>query len=240
MENNNAIFVKLSIAIISICAVILTIVTLIPDNEYNAGDIYKRNISSILELKCEAVGIGESYGTAEVITNERILVTNAHVVSYKKLDNTQLFENCSVRSAIEKEYTEVEVIKYDFEKDLAILDFVSPNSSLKYDSITVGNSNDLEHGSKVYAMGNGQNFGISIAEGIVGIPLINLQYDNLSKSVIQSDLNITEGNSGGALLDKSGKIVGITSFRVKDSSGNVVYGICYSIPINDVLLFINE
>lgn len=47
------------------------------------------------------------------------------------------------------------------------------------------------------------------------------------------------GNSGGALLDEKGRLVGITSFRIKDNQGNIVYGLVYSIPVNMIVEYAN-
>ena len=79
-----------------------------------------------------------------------------------------------------------------------------------------------------------------MAEGIVGQPLVNIVYNDITRSVIQCSINIAEGNSGGALIDENGKLVGITTFRTKDLSGNVIYGIAYCIPVNTVLEYINN
>lgn len=68
---------------------------------------------------------------------------------------------------------------------------------------------------------------------------MNIIYEEKTRAVIQCDLTIAQGNSGGALLDKKGRLVGITTFRTKDNSGNVIYGIVYCIPINIVLNNIN-
>lgn len=60
------------------------------------------------------------------------------------------------------------------------------------------------------------------------------------RNVIQCDLIINEGNSGGALLDSKGRLIGITTFRLKDYSGNVIYGIAFCIPIRDVIDYLNS
>lgn len=240
MGNNKKLFVILELLIISVCSIIGIYIFITNISYTHANDIFNMNMSSILELKCESADIGESYGTAEVITSEYKLITNAHVITYNSSSGTELFENCSVRSVTEDTYNAVKVVKYDIQKDLALLEFVEYTNDMKYAPIEVGNSEKIHYGDTVYAMGNGQNFGISISSGIVSIPSIIIEYDSNFKNVIQSDLTITSGNSGGALLDENGVLIGITTFRVKDNSGNVVYGICYSIPINDVLLFINE
>ncbi len=64
--------------------------------------------------------------------------------------------------------------------------------------------------------------------------------DGKTVAAIQCDINITEGNSGGALLNKNGELVGVTTFRLKDSKNNVVYGISFSIPIKTIKNFINS
>ena len=106
--------------------------------------------------------------------------------------------------------------------------------------IKFGNSKDLKFGDKAYAVGNAANYGIGIFESIISIPLVNIQLDNITKNVIQCDLTIAAGNSGGALLNNKGEMIGITTFRTRDNSGTVIYGIVYCFPINTVSEFINK
>ncbi|UKI50761.1 MAG: S1C family serine protease [Clostridium sp.] len=73
----------------------------------------------------------------------------------------------------------------------------------------------ISSGDKVYAIGNGMNHGIGINEGIISLPQVNIEYENNVRNVIQCDLIINEGNSGGALLDSKGRLIGITTFRLK-------------------------
>ena len=68
--------------------------------------------------------------------------------------------------------------------------------------------------------------------------LAKVELDGLTRNVIQCDLTIAAGNSGGALLNDNGELIGITTFRTKDMSGNVIYGIVYCIPVNTVLGYI--
>ena len=72
---------------------------------------------------------------------------------------------------------------------------------------------------------------LSITEGIISIPQINIEYEGINKIVIQWDLVINEGNSGGALINKKGQLIGITTFRLKDDKGNIIYGVAFCIPI---------
>ena len=92
----------------------------------------------------------------------------------------------------------------------------------------------------MFAVGNGSNMGISITSGKISNALVNVEYENIKRQAIQCDLTITSGNSGGALFDNYGKLIGITSFRTKDKSGNIIYGISYAIPINNVMDFVNR
>lgn len=206
--------------------------------QITAEDIYSRCIDNVVEVKAVTEGVGESFGTAEIISTDGTLVTNAHVVTYTRLNAVNTFEEYFIRFSNEEEYRVVSLGRYDSEKDIAILK-MSNTLELDLKPVKTGNSDRLKAGEEVYAVGNASNYGIGIFKGIVSIPLINVVLDGVTRSVIQSDLTIVAGNSGGALLNARGELVGITTFRTKDNSGNVVYGIGYSIPINIVLDFVN-
>lgn len=206
--------------------------------EITAEEIYSQCIDNVVEVKAVSESVGESFGTAEIISEDGTLVTNAHVVTYTRLNTVNVFEEYFIRFSSEEDYRAVTLERYDSEKDIALLK-LSDTAGLDLKPVKRGDSESLKAGEKVYAVGNASNYGIGIFEGIVSIPLINIVLDGVSKSVIQSDLTIAAGNSGGALLNARGELVGITTFRTKDNSGNVIYGIVYSIPINTVLDFVN-
>lgn len=193
--------------------------------------------SSILEIKAETEDVGISYGTAELISKDGTMVTNAHIVTYSKLGETFTFDNISVRFIDEEDYREVELIKYDTGLDIAILKLTC-NRSLN--PIKIGDDLKLDYGDKVYAIGNMSNYGISLTIGNIAVPHINVTYNGYTRNVIQCNLTISDGNSGGALIDENGKLVGITTFRLKDKSNNIIYGISYCIPINTVMEYIEN
>ncbi|MBQ8614995.1 MAG: trypsin-like peptidase domain-containing protein [Clostridia bacterium] len=234
---------------VKICLVFLTLLTIlnltalslalffqIKNSKLTGAEIFKNNINGIVEVKAYTEDVGESFGTAEFIDSDGRLVTNAHVVTYTSLSVVNTFEKYYIRFATDEEYIEVSLIKYDTDLDIAVLQ-MNPTIH-KFTTLTTADSSKIETGDKVYAMGNTANYGISMSEGIVGSPLININYNNITRSVIQCSITIAEGNSGGALLDDDGKLIGITTFRTKDSSGNPIYGIAYCIPINTVLEYI--
>ena len=199
-------------------------------------EIFDKSIQSVVELKASTEDIGESFGTGVFVKNDGTLVTNAHVVTYKEGGETYLFDNIQIRFSFEENYRKVALVKFDLEKDLAVLKLIDKNC--KFKPVKFGDSSKLKAGENVYAVGNLSNVGISLTEGIISNPNINVEYNGKVRNAIQCDLTIAEGNSGGALFDEKGKLIGITTFRLKDNSKNVIYGICYQIPANEVVEYI--
>ena len=200
----------------------------------DANKVYNNDIQSIVEVKAVKEDIGESFGTGEIIKGDGTIITNAHVVTYTRLGITNEFDNYYIRFANEEDYREVSLLKYDSDLDLAVLKL----DDVKVKVLKTADSSKINSGDKVYAIGNTSNKGIGISEGIISVPLVNIIYEEKTRAVIQCDLTIAQGNSGGALLNEKGKLIGITAFRTKDNSGNVIYGIVYCIPINIVLDYI--
>ncbi|MDE7083862.1 MAG: S1C family serine protease [Clostridia bacterium] len=208
------------------------------NKQISATEIYNQCLYNVVEVKAVSENVGESFGTAEIISKDGKLITYAHVVTYTRLNVVNTFDSYYIRFSYEDEYREVTLEKFDSEKDIALLK-LKDTACLDIKPINFGNSDDLKSGQRIYAVGNASNYGIGIFEGIVSIPLINIELDKIKRSVIQCDLTIAAGNSGGALLNASGELVGITTFRTKDNSGNVIYGIVYCIPVNTVIEFVN-
>lgn len=203
----------------------------------NANDIYSDNINSIVEVKATTEDVGESFGTGVIYNSHGYLITNAHVISYKSLGENILFETYEIRFPLLENYQSATFVKVDYELDLAILKI--NDESIKYNPIEFSGS-DYDFGEIVYAIGNTSNYGIGISQGIISVPEVNVKYDDISRLVIQADINIASGNSGGALLNEKGELIGITTFRTKDLLGNVNYGFTYSIPLKLVKEFIKE
>lgn len=191
----------------------------------------------VLEIKAESENVGISYGSAVIISGDGTIVTNAHVVTYKQLGESYLFENISVRFVDEEDFREINIIKYDIDLDIAVLKLTC-NRNLK--PIKIGDDSKLDYGDKVYAIGNMSNYGISLTTGYVAIPHINVTYNEITRNVIQCNLTISDGNSGGALIDKNGNLIGLTTFRLKDQTNNIIYGISYCIPVNTVMEYIKN
>ena len=198
--------------------------------------IFKTASTFVIELKAES-GVGTSYGSGVIINQDGKIITNAHVVTYSQAGEINTFDTYWARFINQEDYLPLTLLNYDTDKDLAILQFTQEQSNLSYATMS---STALETGDTVYAVGNSQNYGISLTQGIISIPRINSLYEEQEKTVIQSDLIITAGNSGGALLNSKGQLIGITTFRTKDLQGNIVYGLAYSIPNDIITSYINE
>lgn len=225
---------------ISLLVVIFTgILFMFLSKSPTAEDVFKKNQNSVVELKSQTGEFLTSYGSAIFIKDDGTIVSNAHVVTYKQSGVYKEFELYEIRFSFEIDYREVTLIKYDLNRDIAILK-INNNEDVKYKTIKYADSSKISSGDKVYAIGNGMNHGIGINEGIISLPQVNIEYENNVRNVIQCDLIINEGNSGGALLDSKGRLIGITTFRLKDYSGNIIYGMAFCIPIRDVIYYLNS
>ena len=228
MKEKRNILSLINIIISSLVLVGLIILMVINFNKKDANDIFKDTYESVVEIRVtEGEDIG--YGSGVIISDDGKIITNAHVIVY---EDNNLFDKIEVRLSYEEEYKEVSVVKYDADKDLALLKL----DNVKVKSIRTNTK--YSYGDKVYAIGNGSNYGISITEGIISNPKLTVELSNKSVITIQCDLTISEGNSGGALLDNKGRLIGITTFRLKDSSNKVIQGISYSIPYYIVSEFV--
>ena len=139
-------------------------------------------------------------GTGFIISDEGYIVTNAHVLAdqYGKL--APLIQSITY----EQETIETEFIGYDGYYDIALLKINGD-----YDSLRFTDSDDIQIGKKVIAIGNPLGLQFSVTEGIVSAvhrPGINKQ-----EAYIQTDAALNPGNSGGPLINKEGKVIGINN-----------------------------
>ena len=223
------------------CTLVIVFITAIIAITYNSRTyikkIYDKSLQSVVEVKAYTKDVGESFGSAVLMKSDGTLVTNSHVVTYSKLGETKAFDEISIRFANSDKYISVALVKYDVLKDLAVLKIKDKNNN-KLSAIKTGNIKKVKSGDEVFAIGNLSNYGIGITKGYISVPKINIIVDGNKKEAIQCDITIVSGSSGGALVNRNGKLIGITTFRTKDNLGNVIHGIGYVIPINRVLEYI--
>lgn len=240
IKNTQTLLLLVFIVVLSISNIVFIVISIKNIKSANKFDnstsIFNNSISSVVELKSETKGFSETYGSAVFIKKEGYLITAAHVVTYQKNNSTQTYQSYQIRFVDQKQYTEVVLIKYDVEKDLAYLKLKDPQKT-KFTPLKI-REEELKHGEIAFSVGNGLNLGISITKGIVSQPLVNIKHNGLSRKMIQLNITINEGNSGGAVLDKNGMLIGIVSFRIRDKRGNVIYGVGYAVPYSEISKFI--
>ncbi|WP_287971553.1 S1C family serine protease [Blautia sp.] len=156
------------------------------------------------------------------------------------LTNYHVVEGASSLSVtfVDDETYEAVLCGYDADIDLAVLKVdtsaLSESTYSQIHVVEIGDSDALEVGEQVVAIGNALGYGQSVTTGIVSAVNRSISEDTQSSSLgyIQTDAAINPGNSGGALLDMEGKLVGINTAKIASTD---VEGIGYAIPISQVL-----
>ncbi len=162
-----------------------------------------------------------SLGSGVIVDTGGLVITNNHVVE----GATEV----KVSLADKREF-EAEIVLKDARTDLAVLKIKDPKEH--FPAIEFGNSDELEVGDLVLAIGNPFGVGQTVTHGIVSalartqVGITDYQF------FIQTDAAINPGNSGGALVDLSGKLVGINTAIFSRSGGS--QGIGFAIPVNMV------
>jgi len=157
----------------------------------------------------------EATGSGVVISKDGYIVTNNHVVDGADELIVSLNDNT--------EYS-AKVIGTDPSTDLALIK-ISPKGDLQ--AITIGNSDNLKVGEWVLAVGNPFNFNSSVTAGIVSAKARTLGQNGV-ESFIQTDAAINKGNSGGALVNVKGELVGINAMLYSNTGS--YSGIGFAIP----------
>jgi serine protease Do len=166
-------------------------------------------------------------GSGVVITSDGYIVTNNHVID--EADEVKIsFDGLKEgkREIIAK------IIGTDKRTDIAILKVDMKDLT----PIVVGDSDQIEVGDIVLAVGNPFSFTQTVTSGIVSAlgrnATGNKALDSLFTDFIQTDAPINQGNSGGALVDIQGRLIGINTLIFTSSGGNI--GIGFAIPVNTV------
>ena len=158
----------------------------------------------------------ESAGSGVIISNDGYIVTNNHVVENADEITITLNDN--------REFT-ARVIGLDADTDLALLKIDATNLP----SIVIGDSDNLKVGEWVLAVGNPFNLTSTVTAGIVSAKARNLgAHKNGIESFIQTDAAINAGNSGGALVNTRGELVGINAMLYSQTGSFTGYG--FAIP----------
>lgn len=156
---------------------------------------------------------------------ELLIVTNYHVVEGADTLEVTFIDNATVEAQIKGQ---------DSDMDLAViavpLSLLDESTQNAVTVATLGNSDTLKLGEPVVAIGNALGYGQSVTNGIISA--LNREMtlsDGGTATYIQTNAAINGGNSGGALLNVKGEVIGINSAKI---GGSMVEGMGYAIPIS--------
>lgn len=160
--------------------------------------------------------LGNIFQGSGVVISDGIVVTNHHV--------------CKDASRIDikhysKEIKNVAVYKYDEAKDIILL----KTDDRTLTPVTPGSSSNLRSGQRIYAVGSPEGYENSISEGIVS----GFRTDENNVKLIQMTCPITDGSSGGAVLNSKGELIGLSV------SGQHEGALYFAIPVNDILAMVD-
>src|ERR1700742_18339 len=168
----------------------------------------------------------KSLGSGVIVDPSGLVVTNNHVVDGA--------DQVKVTLADKREFS-VEVVLKDQRADLAVLR-VKDDKKERFPVIDFGNSDDLQVGDVVLAIGNPFGVGQTVTHGIVSAVARTQVGISDYQFFIQADAAINPGNSGGALVDMAGRLVGINTAIYSRSGGS--QGIGFAIPATMVRLVV--
>ena len=185
------------------------------------ASVYTRKLQRINNLSGDAGGgraqLSTSIGSAVVIDEEGYLVTNYHVVAGATEIRVQMADG---------RIANPQVVGYDAETDLAVLKVDLGELT----AIPLGRSSELRIGDVVLAIGNPYGLTKTVTQGIVSATGRGSLRLTTFENFIQTDAAINEGNSGGALINSAGQLVGINTAILAQDSGTE--GISFAIPVD--------
>ena len=158
--------------------------------------IVQNSVPSVVTIRTDV-----AQGTGFIVNENGYIVTNAHVLSGGTVIMAVNYKQQMINATL---------IGYDANLDIALLKI--PGT---YTSLSLADSDKVQVGEKVIAIGNPLGLQFSVSEGIVSA--VHRQGPNGINSYIQTDAALNPGNSGGPLINNNGEVIGINNFKAGDS-----------------------
>ena len=201
------------------------------------AEVYASTVNSVVSINTTSTSgtniFGQAVETASagsgfIITQDGYIVTNYHVVKGATSVKVTLYDGSTYDAT---------VIGGDSDYDVAVIKIDTTGLS----PVTLGNSEDVNVGDTVLAIGNPLGeLTFSMSQGIVSCCDRAINVDGTPFNMIQVDASINPGNSGGPLVNLYGEVVGIVSAKYSSYSNTTVEGIGFAIPISDVQTIITD
>jgi S1-C subfamily serine protease len=202
--------------------------------EQNNINVYRKNISSVVNITSRAVTFDffyglvpeEGQGSGFIIDKDGHIITNYHVIANARQVEVTLNNRKKYRA---------EIVGTDRSHDLAVIQIKAPDLQ----PTTLGDSSNLQVGQRVYAIGNPFGLAGTLTRGIVSSIRSVQEPDGMTiDEAIQTDAAINPGNSGGPLLNGHGDVIGINTMIASNVGQSA--GIGFAIPINTAKAVIND
>ncbi len=196
--------------------------------EMSLQQLYESCSPSVVGISGYVMGkISYSWGSGVILTENGLVVTNTHVVEGCDRATVTLYDD-SVYEAV--------LVGFDSISDIAVLKIEA--SGLP--AAAFGDSASLVVGQKVAAIGNplGEQFRMTLTDGSISAISRDVNYNGRTKTLMQPNAALNEGNSGGPLFNLYGQVIGITNMKMM-SSGSSIEGIGFAIPTSTLLTVVN-
>lgn len=197
--------------------------------ELSLQELYARGSQSIVGIASYSDdNSGYFWGTGIIMSSDGLILTNTHII--------EGCDSATVTLANEKEY-EAKLVGADAISDIAVLKIDA--DGLK--PAVFGDSSLLAVGNSVAAIGNplGEEFRYTLTDGIISAIERGINHNGHSMNLLQTNTAINEGNSGGALFNMYGQVIGITNMKMM-SAYSSIEGIGFAIPSSQAKDIVNS
>lgn len=173
--------------------------------------------------------VEQGSGSGIIFKEDGYIVTNQHVIDGAS--------EISVILNTGEEFA-AKIIGQDKKTDLAVLKIDAGNTKLT--AATLGDSTTTRVGELAVVIGNpmGQEFSGSVTAGIISALNRTMTIENRTYNLIQTDAAVNSGNSGGALINQYGEVIGITSVKLTPAAG--IEGMCFAIAISEAKPIVDD
>ena len=189
------------------------------DGALSLQEIYKKCIGSVVSITASAQS-GKSSGTGIVLSADGYLITNHHVI-----ENAQVI---AVQTSDERQF-QASIIGSDEASDLAVLKV----DATDLQPAEFGDSGKLAVGDRVVAIGDplGAQLRGTMTSGIVSAINRDLEVNDRTMTLIQTDAALNNGNSGGPLINCYGQVIGINTMKLRSYYSTTAEGLGFAIPM---------
>lgn len=177
----------------------------------------------------------EATGSGIIISEDGYIVTNNHVISSESSSYYAIQEATGISIKLYNDDTsyEAKVVGTDEYTDLAVLKIEKTGLT----PATLGDSTKVKVGEFVMAVGNPLGMDYSVTSGVVSAIERDVKTDGRIYTAIQTDAAINSGNSGGALVNSAGEVIGINTLKL---AGTGIEGVGFAIPISSTTTIISQ